>query len=88
MALLGKPRLLLLDEPMAGLAPAESSTMISMLKNIDETISMIIIEHDMDVAFKMADTISVLHYGQILSEGKESDIRGNPKVAEVYLGHT
>ncbi len=86
MALLGKPRLLLLDEPTAGLAPAESSTMVSMLKNLDNTITMIIIEHDMDVAFELTDRISVLNFGRVLADGSKEEIRANETVQEIYLG--
>jgi len=88
LALASQPKVLLLDEPTQGLSMAETTLVISMMERLDRSTTVLFIEHDMDVAFKMADTISVLHYGQILSEGKESDIRGNPKVAEVYLGHT
>lgn len=86
LALASQPRVLLLDEPTQGLSVAETNLVISMMERLDRLTTVLFIEHDMDVAFKMADTISVLHYGQILAEGDEAGIRGNPKVAEVYLG--
>lgn len=86
MALSSQPRVLLLDEPTQGLSMAETNLVISMMERLHQSTTVLFIEHDMDVAFKMADTISVLHYGQILAEGDEAGIRGNPKVAEVYLG--
>jgi branched-chain amino acid transport system ATP-binding protein len=57
-----------------------------MIEQLDPSTTVLFIEHDIDVAFKIADKISVLYFGQILAEGKEAEIRGNPKVAEVYLG--
>lgn len=86
MALIGKPRLLLLDEPTAGLAPAESAMMVSMLKILDRTITILIIEHDMDVAFELADFITVLNFGKVLAEGDKTGIQSNKTVQEVYLG--
>ena len=86
MALFTEPRLLLLDEPTAGLAPAESSGMVSMLKGLDENITILIIEHDMDVAFEIADRITVLSFGKILAEGGREEIRANETVQQVYLG--
>jgi branched-chain amino acid transport system ATP-binding protein len=85
MALLGEPCLLLLDEPTAGLAPAESSVMVSMLKNLDKTITILIIEHDMDVAFQIADGITVLNFGKVVAEGSKEEIRTNSTVQEIYL---
>src|SRR5688572_13517402 len=69
LALAGSPRLLLLDEPTAGLSPAESQLMVELLKRLDPAISILIIEHDMDVAFEVTDRITVLHYGRVVAEG-------------------
>jgi branched-chain amino acid transport system ATP-binding protein len=88
LALTSRPKVLLLDEPTQGLSIAETTLVISMMERLDPLTTVLFIEHDMDVAFKMADTISVLHYGRILAEGKEDEIRGNTKVVEVYLGLT
>ncbi len=86
LALSTKPKILLLDEPSQGLSTAETALIIPMIDQLDPSTTVLFIEHDIDVAFKIADRISVLNFGQILAEGKEAEIRGNPKVAEVYLG--
>lgn len=86
MALLGEPQLLLLDEPTAGLAPAESSVMVSLLKALDKTITILIIEHDMDVAFELSDLITVLNFGKVLADGTKEEIRSNETVQQIYLG--
>ena len=86
LALATKPHFLLLDEPTAGLSPAETALMISIIKRLPPDITIVLIEHDMDVAFEIADKITVLHFGSILAEGPLEQIRGNPKVTEIYLG--
>lgn len=86
MALASDPKLLLLDEPTAGLSLAESTLMVSMLEKLDTSITMLIIEHDMDVAFELADRIAVLHYGELLAEGTKDEVRANQTVQEIYLG--
>jgi branched-chain amino acid transport system ATP-binding protein len=86
LALSTKPKILLLDEPTQGLSIAETALVIPMIEQLDPSTTILFIEHDIDVAFKIADKTSVLYFGQILAEGEEAQIRGNPKVAEVYLG--
>ena len=86
MALATKPRLLLLDEPTAGLSSAETAQVVSIIKNLPREITIILIEHDMDVAFEIAEKITVLHFGSTLAEGPSEEIKGNPKVMEIYLG--
>ena len=86
LALIGQPRLLLLDEPTAGLSPAETLSFTSMLKKIDPDMTILLIEHDMDVAFELAENITVLHQGSTIASGKKEDIRQNTKVQEIYLG--
>lgn len=86
LALAGRPRLLLLDEPGAGLSPAENHDLTRLLKNLEREITMIIIEHDMDMAFDVAENIIVLHQGEKLAEGTKEEIRGNSIVQEIYLG--
>ena len=86
MALATKPRLLLLDEPTAGLSPAETILVTSIIKGLPREITTLLIEHDMDVAFEIAEKITVLHFGSILAEGSPEQIKGNPKVTEIYLG--
>lgn len=88
MCLLQQPRLLLLDEPTAGMARADTNNTIDLLKEIKETrdITIAIIEHDMHVVFSLADRITVLAQGTPLVEDSPENIRGNPKVREAYLG--
>jgi ABC-type branched-subunit amino acid transport system ATPase component/ABC-type branched-subunit amino acid transport system permease subunit len=86
MALALRPMLLLLDEPTAGLSALESAQIVALIKRLDNTITILIIEHDMDVAFKVADRVVVLHHGQKIAEGSTAEIRANTKVREIYLG--
>ncbi len=86
LALSSDPRVLLLDEPSAGLATGESQEMAKFLNSLDPKIAILIIEHDLDVAFKVASHISVLHYGKLLTEGPTEQIRNDPQVQEIYLG--
>src|SRR5437667_1603693 len=86
LALAGMPRLLLLDEPTAGLSPAESHSMTALLKKLDPAITLLVIEHDMDVAFELTDRITVLHYGRVVADGFAHAVRANPLVHEIYLG--
>jgi branched-chain amino acid transport system ATP-binding protein len=86
LALAGTPRLLLLDEPTAGLSPAESQLMTALLKTLDPAITLLIIEHDMDVAFQLTDRITVLHYGRVVADGTRAEVTANPLVQEIYLG--
>jgi len=87
MGLVQHPRLLLLDEPTAGMARHDTNRTIELLKRIKERgMTKIIIEHDMHVVFSLADHISVLAQGRIIASGTPDEIRGNPKVQEAYLG--
>jgi branched-chain amino acid transport system ATP-binding protein len=86
VALATKPRLLLLDEPMAGLGHAESFQMVEFLQGLKGRVSMLLVEHDMDVVFALADRISVLVYGRIIATGNVDEIRDNPEVRAAYLG--
>jgi branched-chain amino acid transport system ATP-binding protein len=86
LALASRPKILLLDEPTQGLSTAETALVVPMVRSLDPSTTVLFIEHDMDVAFQMADKITVLYYGSVLAEGTEGEIRGNPNVAEVYLG--
>ncbi|MBS0534266.1 MAG: ABC transporter ATP-binding protein [Proteobacteria bacterium] len=86
MALAGQPRLLLLDEPMAGLGPEESARMVGMLRALKRDYTILLVEHDMEAVFALADRISVLVYGRIIATGSPDEIRGNQQVREAYLG--
>ena len=86
MALAGKPSLLLLDEPMAGMSQKESEEMISLIRSFKGRYAVILVEHDMDAVFALADRISVLVYGRIIVTGAPDEIRANQAVREAYLG--
>jgi branched-chain amino acid transport system ATP-binding protein len=86
LALAGKPRLLLLDEPTAGLSPAETRRVVSLLHELPREMTILMIEHDMDVAFELADRIAVLHQGRLIAEGDEAAIRADKQVTNIYLG--
>jgi branched-chain amino acid transport system ATP-binding protein len=86
MALATRPRLLLLDEPMAGMGAEESQRMIGFLSTLKKRHTMILVEHDMDAVFKLADAISVLVYGRVIATGQPEAIRANPEVRTAYLG--
>jgi len=86
MALAGSPRLLLLDEPMAGLGPEESARMVAMLRALKSEVTILLVEHDMEVVFALADRITVLVYGRVIVSGAPADIRANRQVRDAYLG--
>ena len=86
LALAGSPRLLLLDEPTAGLSAAETARVVAMVRGLPREMTILMIEHDMDVAFELADRITVLHQGRVVAEGDRAAIRADPQVAEIYLG--
>ncbi|MCA0274423.1 MAG: ABC transporter ATP-binding protein [Proteobacteria bacterium] len=86
VALATKPRLLLLDEPMAGLGHVESQQMIEILRGLRSRVSMLLVEHDMEAVFALADRISVLVYGRVIATGTVGEIRDNPEVRTAYLG--
>jgi branched-chain amino acid transport system ATP-binding protein len=86
IALATSPRLLLLDEPTAGMSPEETQRMTRLLQELPRDVTLLIIEHDMDVVFSLAERVTVLHYGEVLSEGTVDEVRADPRVYEVYLG--
>lgn len=86
IALSMNPRLLLLDEPLAGIGSEESATMIRLLASLKRTVTIVLIEHDMDAVFSLADLITVLVDGKDIAVGKPADIRGNSRVRQAYLG--
>jgi len=86
MALATKPKLLLLDEPMAGMGAEESRQIMTLLNTLRTSVTMLLVEHDMDVVFKLADKISVLVYGRVVASDTPENIRKNQDVQEAYLG--
>jgi branched-chain amino acid transport system ATP-binding protein len=86
MALATRPRLMLLDEPVAGMGPDETQRMIRFLARLKGERTIILVEHDMDAVFTLADRISVLVYGRIVASGAPAEIRANPEVRSAYLG--
>jgi branched-chain amino acid transport system ATP-binding protein len=81
-----QPKVLLLDEPTAGLSAAEVVRVVDMIRSLPAGMTILIIEHDMDVAFDLADRITVLHQGRLIAEGDRQVIRNHPQVNEIYLG--
>jgi branched-chain amino acid transport system ATP-binding protein len=86
MALATRPRLLLLDEPMAGMGAEESQRMIAFLRGLKGRHTILLVEHDMDAVFALADRISVMVYGRLIATGSPADVRANPEVRQAYLG--
>ncbi|MEI9804875.1 MAG: ABC transporter ATP-binding protein [Pseudolabrys sp.] len=86
MALASQPRMLLLDEPMAGLGPEESARMVAMLRALKNELTILLVEHDMEAVFALADRITVLVYGRVIASGSPAEIRANTQVREAYLG--
>jgi branched-chain amino acid transport system ATP-binding protein len=86
VALASRPKLLLLDEPMAGLGVTESARMVGLLKELRREVSIVLVEHDMEAVFALADRISVLVYGRVIASGAPEAIRQNEEVKRAYLG--
>lgn len=86
LALAGAPRLILFDEPAAGLSPKERTELVEILQNLPEHISFIIIEHDMDVALKVVESVTMMHNGRIIKEGTPEAIEEDPEIQKIYLG--
>ena len=86
VALATKPKLLLLDEPMAGLGATESARMVALLKELRREVTIVLVEHDMEAVFALADRITVLVYGRVIASGAPADIRRDDEVKRAYLG--
>lgn len=86
LALARRPVVLLLDEPTAGMSPAETERIAALIAGLDRSLTVLIVEHDMDVVFRLADRITVLHEGRAIAEGTPDQIRGDRQVHDVYLG--
>jgi branched-chain amino acid transport system ATP-binding protein len=88
MTLATQPKVLLLDEPMAGMSLAESERLVTLLAGLKGRYGILLVEHDMDAVFKLADRISVLVYGRVIACGDPESIRANPEVRAAYLGES
>jgi branched-chain amino acid transport system ATP-binding protein len=86
VALARQPRVLLLDEPTAGMSPAETARITELIASLDRSVTLVIVEHDMDVVFRLAERITVLHEGRVIADGTPAQVRGDTLVNEVYLG--
>ena len=86
LALAGAPRFILFDEPAAGLSPTERAELVAILTGLPSHIGFIIIEHDMDVALRVAESVTMMHNGRIFKEGTPEEIENDPEVQELYLG--
>jgi branched-chain amino acid transport system ATP-binding protein len=86
MALAGAPRLVLFDEPAAGLSPAERAELVALLRGLPAHIGFILIEHDLDIALRVVDRVTVMHNGRLLKEGTPAEIENDPEVQAIYMG--
>ena len=86
LALAGAPRFILFDEPAAGLSPTERAELVAILTGLPDHIGFIIIEHDMDVALRVAESVTMMHNGRVFKEGTPAEIESDPEVQELYLG--
>jgi branched-chain amino acid transport system ATP-binding protein len=86
MALAGAPRLILFDEPAAGLSPGERRELVALLRALPSHMGFVLIEHDLDIALRVVDRVSVLHYGRLLKEGTPAEIEGDAEVQAIYMG--
>lgn len=86
IALATEPKVLLLDEPTAGMSPAETIAIARLLRELPRSLTLMVIEHDMDVVFRLAERVTVLHYGEVLVEGSADKVRIDERVLQVYLG--
>lgn len=86
LSLASEPKLLLLDEPSSGLTAAEGADIITMIRNLGPDITVVVVAHDMDLVFGLAERIMVLHYGEVIADGMPEEIQANPRVKEIYMG--
>jgi branched-chain amino acid transport system ATP-binding protein len=87
IALCAEPRILLMDEPAAGTSPDERANLIKLINGLSPELTILLVEHDMDVVFAICDVITVLSYGKVLATGTKNEIQSNSRVIEAYLGH-
>jgi branched-chain amino acid transport system ATP-binding protein len=87
LALNTRPKVLFLDEPCAGLSPSERQRIFKMVRALPREITLVMIEHDMDVALGLADRVTVMNRGRVMAEGTPDEVQSNPEVRDVYFGH-
>lgn len=89
MALALRPRILMLDEPTAGMSPSDRADAVRLIRDVRARhgLTLLLTEHDMDVVFGLADRLTVLHHGAIIASGEPGEVRADARVKEVYLGH-
>ena len=87
LALNTRPRVLFLDEPCAGLSPSERQRIFRLVRALPREITVVLIEHDMDVALGLADRVTVMNRGRVMAEGTPAEVQSNPQVRDVYFGH-
>ena len=87
MALAQNPRLLLLDEPFAGLSPEERRDILGLVREVPRAVTIVMIEHDMDTALDLANRITLLHFGEVIADGTRAEVVADPRTREVYLGN-
>lgn len=88
LALAGRPKVLLLDEPTAGISPSETRAVLDLMHGLPGDLTILIVEHDMDIVFSLADKITVLNFGEVLADGTPADIQRDKSVSAVYMGRT
>jgi branched-chain amino acid transport system ATP-binding protein len=86
LALAGRPKILLLDEPTAGMSPSETQSMLGLMQSLPRDVTILVVEHDMDVVFSLADRITVLNLGEVIADGTVQEIQADRRVSEVYMG--
>lgn len=86
LALASKPRILLLDEPTSGMSPVETQQTSEMMQKLPRSVALLVIEHDMEVVFSIADRLTVLHHGEVILSGTPEEVRNNAHVREIYFG--
>ena len=86
MALAGAPRLILFDEPAAGLSPGERRELVALLTSLPAHMSFVLIEHDLDIALRVVERVTVMHNGRVLKEGTPGEIEGDAQVQAIYMG--